>query len=157
MGSGSSPVNKKGEADDESEKNAENGTGSDASITYSEINPKTQVSKTRATPSQSESQPGWLVLGEELIHALATFDGVRVPDSQTGINTYLYSDGRGYWESQRLEELYTHGIGNFERPKSSKRDSYPSENALRAEHGMDPRRSYELMPPAAYFRLSRLL
>jgi Effector protein len=111
------------------------------------VNPQVQVSKSLETPTHSESQPSYLVLGEELIHALGHFDGVHVPEGQEEINTYLGEDGRGHWEKVKVEELQAHGIGNWKRPANDKISEYPTENSLRAEHGLLSRRAYSLLPP----------
>jgi len=136
-------------ADPENEKNAENGQGSNVTVKMSMNNPKVQVSSAYNKPTQSEDQPFYLVLGEELAHALAMFDGVSINDDQTDINTYLGPKGRGHWEKQRLEELANHGIGRFSRPSSDKRAHYPTENSIRAEHGLPARRAYDIVPGAS--------
>ncbi len=136
VGSGVSPEN---------EKNAENGVGSSSIVNIGGVNPMVQVSESFSIPTHSEQQQMHIVIGQELIHALGHFDGVRVPDNQIGINTYLGYDRQGHYEKIRLEELYTHGIGNFRRPTSSKRKYYPTENSLRTEHGLLPRRAYDIV------------
>ncbi|WP_127125652.1 RHS repeat-associated core domain-containing protein [Pseudoflavitalea rhizosphaerae] len=135
-GSGSSPEN---------DENAENGIGSNSNILMSTNNPRVQVASSE-TETESEAQPFFLVLGQELIHSLSYFDGVRVSDKKRkGVNTYLGYDGNGHYEIVSKEELYAHGIGKWIRPASNKRAKYPTENGLRAEHKMRRRVAYEIV------------
>jgi hypothetical protein len=67
----------------------------------------------------------------------------------SAINTCLGPRGRGHWEKQPLEELENYGIGRFNRPGSDKRSHYPTENSIRAEHGLPKRRAYDIVQAQA--------
>jgi len=139
MDTGTEPANQ------QTAENASNGVGTDAKVDIRGTNPMVLVSEARDKPAHSEEQPLYLLIGQELIHALAHFDGVRVPMGRTGVSTYLGEDGRGHYEINNIEEFYAHGIGQWKRPASHKRDEYPSENTLRAEHGRLQRVSYDVL------------
>jgi hypothetical protein len=123
--------------------------GADAEVHIGTNNPKVMVANASNESAKVQDQPLWLVLGEELGHALGIFDGASAPSNQNGINTYLGPDGRGHWEKQSLEELENHGIGGFARPGNLKRSSYPTENSIRAEHHLPARVAYDIVPGAS--------
>ena len=119
-----------------------------SSVTFSEINPKTQVAKNRESWAESKDQPDYIVLGQEMCHALADMDGASISASKNGFaNTYRGPDGKDVTEYAPLEELTAHGIGSYgTRNSNTKRDSYPTENSLRSEHNLPVRVAYEIYP-----------
>ncbi|WP_201279930.1 M91 family zinc metallopeptidase [Pseudomonas fragariae (ex Marin et al. 2024)] len=77
---------------------------------------------------QPDPSLAYVFLGHELIHASRTLQGTQ----------YRVSRGRPDVDEDSgaaEEELRTVGIGQYE-------DEYPSENAIRREHGLAPRTSY---------------
>ncbi len=121
--------------------NAQNGTGSDAQVSFSLTNLSTQVATKDGT--KVEKQPSYIVLGEELVHALLMMDGYDKPSGNKKLNTYTRTDGKTRTEKSELGELEAHGIGNYAPRGNSKRSSYPTENSLRAEHHLPLRVAYE--------------
>jgi hypothetical protein len=126
------------------------GYGSSANVDISPDNPNIQVSTSSYNkPAASESQPLYLVIGEELGHALGAFDGAHIDRENKGVSTYIGNDGRGHYEKQPLEELYNHGIGIYSSRPGGTRSVYPTENSLRAEHGLNSRVAYDIVPGAS--------
>lgn len=71
---------------------------------------------------------------------------MRIPDNnKAGVSTYIGYDGQGHYEIVSKEELYTHGIGGWQRLANAKRSSYPTENSLRAEHNLPKRVAYAIV------------
>ena len=128
--------------------NHENGVGGNTSVTFSEDNPKTQVANNHDSRATRLEQPDFIVLGQEMSHALVQMDGARYPDSRgSKINTYRSSDGLLITEYAPLEELTAHGIGAYGmRYSNTKRENYPNENAIRREHNLPVRVAYEIIP-----------
>ena len=125
----------------------QNGVGTNTSVTFAEGNPKTQVAKNSDSRAESQDQPGYIVLGSELSHALADMDGTSIPATRGNKgNTYKGSDGQSVTEYAPLEELTTHGIGNYGTRYNTTRTNYPTENALRREQNLPIRVAYEIIP-----------
>ncbi len=126
-----------------------NGIGDNTTVTFGpEAAPKTQVGTDNDHPAESESQPDFILLGQEMCHALAQMDGASISSSMgKKMNVYTTSSGQKATEWVSLEELTAHGIGNYgQRFENTKRSSYPNENALRREQNLPVRVAYELMP-----------
>lgn len=77
---------------------------------------------------QPDPSLAYVFLGHELIHASRTLQGTQYRVSRGSPDV---DEDSGAAE----EELRTVGIGRYE-------DEYPSENAIRREHGLAPRPSY---------------
>lgn len=77
---------------------------------------------------QPDPSLAYVYLGHELIHASRALNGTQYRSYQGGAE---FDKDSGAAE----EELRTVGIGKYE-------DEYPSENAIRREHGLAPRQSY---------------
>ena len=99
-------------------------------------------SKEFSDGSGSEQYDCWARMQDPQIERWFTIDPGDL--KQKGVNTYLGYDGQGHYERQPLEELYNHGICLFKRPASSNRSEYPTENSLRAEHGLLSRAAYDV-------------
>ncbi|HUN04713.1 MAG TPA: hypothetical protein PLS00_17840, partial [Niabella sp.] len=94
--------------------NHENGVGDNTLITFSEINPQIQVAKDQNSRAESKGQPDFIILGQEMSHALAQMDGAMIPESKgTKVNTYISSTGERVTEHASYEELTAHGIGSY--------------------------------------------
>ncbi len=133
--------------ENENYKNASNGVGVNAIVTMSGTNPATQVAVSSEARAERKDQPQYLVLGQELIHALANMDGVLIAaEKQKLQNTYKAADGKYYTEWVAQEELYAHGIGSYTTRTNSKREGFPNENMLRKEHNLPVRVAYETLP-----------
>ena len=99
MNSGGKPTN---------DLNSKNGIVSDMNIIFSEVNVQTQVSNPNGI--KSENLPGFIVLREELIHALVVMDGHDLEYGNIKENTYtdasehIVLKNRNY-ENWKLMEL----------------------------------------------------
>ncbi len=125
------------------------GDGDNTTVTFGpEAAPRTQVSDNVNGRARSEDQPDFILLGQELSHALAQMDGASIPGSiGKKMNNYTTSTGQQMTEWVQLEELTAHGIGNYgTRYQNTKRDHYSNENALRREHNLPVRVAYEIIP-----------
>jgi len=119
------------------ETTASNGEGSDSVVTLGGLH-KVLVEKNGKVSAEMLTKD--LALGHELSHSLATMDGVSKPLTDTYSNTFTNRHGATETERQPKEEYYATGIYN--RPASSSRGSYPSENSLRADRNLGKRVSY---------------
>jgi hypothetical protein len=123
----------------ENDDNSQNGKGSNINIILGGVNMQSQVATKDGT--KSENQPLYLVLAEELVHGLIGMDGYDRKDDNIKENAYTSVGGKT--EKQPLRELEAHGIGNYQPFGNVKRATYPTENSIRAEHGLPQRVAYE--------------
>jgi len=117
--------------------NASNGEGSDSVVTLGGLH-KVLVEKNGKVSAEMLTKD--IALGHELSHSLGTMDGVSKPLNDEYRNTFTNRHGETQTEKQPKEEYYATGIYN--RPASSKRSNYPSENSLRADRNLGKRVSY---------------
>ena len=100
-----------------------------------------QVAEKEGT--KNESQPMYLVLEEELVHALIVMDGYDGKDDNYKENTYTSVGGVTKTEKQPLREQKGLGIGKYQPFDNTKRKNYPTQNSIRDEHGLPQRVAYE--------------
>ncbi|WP_159280847.1 RHS repeat-associated core domain-containing protein [Tenacibaculum maritimum] len=122
------------------ESNSFNGKGTDSNVDYSSNVGNALVKDSKTGKVKNESQPDFTVLGHELIHALGSMDGTSKNTSMLKVRYYEGKSGQE-WERASKEEYTTVGFSGYNR-STSKRSSYPTENGIRAENGLNKKVAY---------------
>lgn len=115
--------------------NTTNGVGTNAEVTFGTFERKFLTEDSETGEISLVTQPSFIALGHELIHANAIMDG----NSSNKDAVRYYNDGNGtVFERFGVEEYRATGFSGWQRLKGN----YTTENALRQENNLGRRISY---------------